>query len=184
MDPRRAQLARLFERRRRRNRLLLVCLVTAVACGTVAGLAGPQILVGGTARVHAGRAAAHGPAVEPEAAASPLDLAGRVALDPREAQANAIRWQAMPAADRRALLDRYWSLAGLDAGQVDRLVDQYGEFRELSEGRRAYLRQRAQKLKEFMAGLGPQDQAVLEGMSDEDRARRLLELWQARYGQW
>lgn len=184
MDPRRAQLARLLQRRRRRVRLLLVCVVTAVACGTVAGLAGPRILIGGTG---AG-AARHTPATDARAAAepaaTPLDLPARLALDPRETQANAIRWQKMTGAQRRRLLDRYWNLAGLDAGERETLLERYQDFRNLPEERRAFLRTRAAKLKAFVASLSPQDQAVLEGMDDEARARRLLNLWQARYGAW
>ena len=47
MDARRKQLVRLLNRRRRRIRLMLVCLATALACGLVAGIVGPQILIGG-----------------------------------------------------------------------------------------------------------------------------------------
>jgi hypothetical protein len=184
MDPRRAQLARLLDRRRRRVRLLLVCVVTAVACGTLAGLLGPRILIGGTGSrgtVQALPAEADAPA---RPAATPLDLPGRLALDPREVQANAIRWQKMTEAERRRLLDRYWDLARLDPDQREALLERYVAFRTLPETRRAFLRERAAELKRFVATLSPQDQAVLEGMSDEARARRLLDLWQARYGPW
>jgi len=184
MDPRRAQLARLLQRRRRRTRLLLVCVVTAVACGTVAGLVGPRILIGGTGAARVSQVAATETEVSAPGAATPLDLPSRLALDPREAQANAIRWQTMSQDERRRLLDRYWNLAGLEAGQRQALLERYGAFRELPEERRAFLRERAAKLKAFVATLSPQDQAVLEGMSDEARARRLLDLWQARYGAW
>ncbi|MFO8014965.1 MAG: DUF3106 domain-containing protein [Phycisphaerae bacterium] len=183
MDPRRAQLARLLRRRRRRVRLLLVCVVTAVACGTVAGLVGPRILIGGTGVGVAAVPSADAP-VAADAAATPLDLPARLALDPRETQANAIRWQKMSGPRRRRLLDRYWDLAGLDAGEREALIDRYAAFRNLPEARRAFLRDRAAKLKAFVASLSPQDQAVLEGMDDEARARRLLDLWKARYGPW
>jgi hypothetical protein len=184
MDPRRAQLARLLQRRRRRNRLLLVCVVTAVACGTVAGLVGPRILIGGTGAGGARRSPAADAQAAAETAATPLDLPVRLALDPRETQANAIRWQKMSDARRRRFLDRYWDLAGLDAERREALLARYEDFRNLPEERRAFLRDRAAKLKEFVASLSPQDQAVLEGMDDEARARRLLDLWQARYGPW
>ena len=184
MDPRRVQLALLLRRRRRRLRLLLVCLATAVACGAVAGLAGPRILIGGTAHGRIDRPAATDAEVSAQPAATPLDLPARLALDPREEQANAIRWQKMSDPQRRRLLDRYWDLATLDPDQRDTLLERYEDFRNLPEQRRAFLRQRAVKLKAFVASLSPQDQAVLEGMSDETRARRLLELWQARYGPW
>jgi len=114
----------------------------------------------------------------------PLNLQDRLALDPREEQANAIRWQKMSDGQRRQLLDRYWALANLDTDQRDRLLHRYEDFRNLPEERRTFLRRRARKLETFVASLSPQDQAVLEGMSDEARARRLLELWQARYGPW
>ena len=184
MDPRRVQLALLLQRRRRRFRLLLVCVVTAATCGTLAGLVGPRILIGGTAAGRVAQSTAPETQVTAPTAATPLDLASRLVLDPREAQANAIRWQKMSDPDRRHLLDRYWNLAGLDPEQREAMLEEYGAFRELPEQRRAFLRERAAKLKAFVASLSPQDQAVLEGMPDEARARRLLDLWQARYGPW
>jgi len=186
MDARRAQFAR-HQARRRRLRLLLVCVVTAAACGTTAGIVGPRILIGGTSVVRPGSP----PQVEPplvvktaRPAAMPIDLVLQVGLDPREQQANAIRWQAMAPEARRDLLDRYWVLAEMDAGGRQRVIEKYETFRNLPEERRRFLRDRARTLREFVASLSPQDQAVLEGMGDEARARRVLELWQARYGQW
>jgi len=184
MDPRRAQLARLLRRRRWRFRLLLVCLATAVTCGAVAGFAGPRILIGGTPAGRVDQPVGPERQASAQPAATPLDLPARLALDPREEQANAIRWQKMSDGCRRQLLDRYWALADLDPDQRDRLLQRYDGFRDLPEERRTFLRQRAVKLKAFVATLSPQDQAVLEGMSDEARARWLLELWQARYGPW
>jgi len=186
MDDPRIQFARHVARRRR-VRLLLVCGVTAAACGMMAGILGPRILIGGTAPV---RSASPAPAEPPpaataaESAATPLDLAVQLSLDPRERQANAIRWQAMEPQARRDLLDRYWALAGMAPERRARLLQKYEAFRSLPEPRRRFLRDRARALREFVASLSPQDQAVLEGMSDEARARRVLELWQARYGQW
>ncbi len=184
MDSRRAQLARMLQRRRRRFRLLMVCVATAVTCGTVAGLLGPRILIGGTGAIRPARTPAAETEPQARPPATPLDLPSRLALDPREVQANAIRWQKMSQAERRRLLDRYWDLAGLDAQQRESLLQRYEAFRDLPQARRAFLRERAAKLKAFVETLSPQDQAVLDGMSDEARARRLLELWQARYGPW
>jgi len=186
MDPPRAQLVRLLQRRRRRIRLLMVCVVTAVTCGAVAGVLEPRILIGGTAGGPLDRSAAmETPAtVSTEPAPTPLDLEARLALDPREEQANALRWQEMSDRKHRRLLDRYWDLAALESDQRDALLEQYERFRKLPEARRRFLRERARKLKAFVASLSPQDQAVLEGMNDEARARRLLALWHARYGPW
>lgn len=185
-EQRRRELLRLLERRRRRVRLLLVCLVTAATCGVVAGVVGPQLLIGGIASeadspclakaTHAAR--------PPKPVAGPLELVDRLDLDPREAQANAIRWANMTEPERRKLLARYWRLAEKDSAELDRLVDRYEAFRDLPAKRQEFLRTRAQKLKEFMKTLGPQDQAVLESMGPDQRAERLLQLWQARYGTW
>jgi len=188
MDLPREHVARLLRRRRRRSRLLLVCVTVALACGTVAGFLGPKILIGGTAATADDTPLAV-PAAAPQAngqtVGTPLDLDTRLGLDPREEHANALRWQDMPAGQRRAMLDRYWRLAGADEAQREVLFEKYDQFRELPAERRAYLRERARKLKAFMKTLSPQDQAVLEGMSDEAaRAGRLLELWRATYGQW
>jgi len=186
MDPHRAHLARLLQRRRRRIRLLLACVATAVTCGAVVGVMGPRILIGGTAGGHLNRPAAAEPAARASAepALIPLDLEARLALGLQEEQANALRWQKMPDRRRRRLLDRYWALAALEPDRRDALLEQYEHFRNLPDERRAFLRRRARKLKAFMASLSPQDQAVLEGMNDEARARRLLDLWQARHGPW
>jgi len=186
MDDRRIQFARHVARRRR-VRLLLVCVVTAAACGTTAGILGPRILIGSTSAVRLEapvRAQPEPSAKAMDPAAMPLDLALQLSLDPREQQANAIRWQSMELQARRDLLDRYWALAGMDSDRRERLLEKYETFRSLPEERRRFLRDRARTLREFVASLSPQDQAVLEGMSDEGRARRVLELWQARYGQW
>lgn len=185
MDPRREHLVRLLNRRRRRVRLMLVCVATALACGVVAGLLAPQVLVGSVPQaaelLPAGVKAA---APAAPAAGEPLSLSDRVGLDPRETQANAIRWAALTEADRRSLLDQYWQLSEMDEAQRDRLVQQYTAFRELPEKRQEALLARARKLKEFVKTLSPQDQAVLESMGDRDRAARLMQLWQARHGTW
>ncbi|HUU92019.1 MAG TPA: hypothetical protein VM238_12525 [Phycisphaerae bacterium] len=185
MDLQREQLVRLLHRRHRRIRLMLVCLATALACGLVAGIVGPQILIGGVS--HPG-AEATAPKDKPRGrsieAAGPLDLSDRLALDPRETQANTIRWQSLSDDRRRAVLDRYWRLAEMDWGERESVFERYAAFRRLPEQRQEFYRTRAVKLRAFMNTLSPQDRAVLEGMSDEDRARRLLELWQARYGTW
>jgi len=82
------------------------------------------------------------------------------------------------------LLDRYWRLAEKDPAAQERIFQRYDAFRDLSEKRQEFLRARALKLKEFMKTLGPQDQAVLLSMAEPERAQRLLDLWQARYGTW
>jgi hypothetical protein len=184
MDPRREHLARLVERRHRRVRLLLACLVTAGACGFVAGLAAPQILVGSVAGLAAPAQQAAAEPCERLPGPMPLALSDGVQLDPREAQANAIRWTELAETDKRAALDRYWRLAEMDEAERQTLFDRYGDFRSLPEVRQAFLRDRARQLREFMNTLSPQDQAVLEGMNDTERAKRLLELWKARYGTW
>ena len=94
MDVRREQLVRLLRRRRRRVRLLLVCLTTALGCGLVAGIVGPEILIGGVSYDGAPSAAAKSkPGREATRTVGPMDLSDRLGLDPRETQANAIRWQ-------------------------------------------------------------------------------------------
>ena len=185
MDPRREQLVRLLNRRRRRIRLMLVCLALALACGLVAGIVGPQILIGGVSYDAAGSAASKNRSRERTGqAAGPLALSDRLELDPRETQANTICWQALPDDRRRATLDQYWRLAEMRAEERESVFERYAAFRRLPEKRQEFCRTRARKLKAFMGTLSPQDRAVLAGMSDEGRARRLLELWQARYGTW
>lgn len=165
---------------------MLVCLATALACGLVAGAVGPQILIGSVAgdpaSAGAGQDAARLAAASKTAVS--LALAEDLRLDPREVQANAIRWASLTEADRRAFLDRYWHLAEMDRTARERLVKQYLEFRELPENRQEFLKARALRVKEFVSTLSPQDQALLESMGDAQRAERLLQLWQARYGKW
>jgi hypothetical protein len=190
VDRRRQELVRLLERRRRRVRLLLFCAATALACGFVAVAAGPQMLIGGmsaaAAPVAAVPAAADAARTARAAAPppSPLALSDRLRLDPRETQANAIRWAGMTEAERRAILARYWHLASMTPDDLDRLLEQYAAFRDLPEGRQESLRAQARKLHQFIQSLSPQDQAVLESMNDWDRAQRLLQLWQARHKTW
>ncbi len=185
MDPRREQLVRLLNRRRRRIRLMLMCLATALACGLVAGITGPQILIGGVPYDVAGSRASKSKSRDRSGqAAGHLELSDRLGLDPRQTQANTIRWQSLPDDGRRALLDQYWRLAEMRAEQRESVFERYAAFRHLPEKHQEFCRTRARKLKVFMSTLSPQDRAVLAGISDEDRARRLLELWQARYGTW
>ena len=183
----REQLLMLLSRRRRRNRLLLACLATALACGAVAGLLSPQVLTGGvSAAIQATHIEAAPTGALPSASVStdPPGLFDRLQLDPREAQANAIRWASMTEDQRRALLNCYWQLADMHGPEQDRLLTRFSAFRELPAEKQQDLRQRAQKLREFIKTLSAQDQALLESMSDTDRARHLLQLWQARYGTW
>lgn len=186
MDLRREELKQILNRRRRRVRLMLVCLATALSCGVVAGIAAPQILIGGTPQAVSG----HGAAAKPldghpgRSPVVPLELSAEVQFDPRETQANAGRWPLMGEAQRRLVLDRYWQLTEMEPAERQRVFEQYTAFRQLPEKRQEYLRERARKLREFMGTLSPQDQAVLEGMGETERARRLLDLWKARYGTW
>jgi len=190
VDTRRDYLVRLLHQRRRRIRLLLACLATALACGTVTGLVVPQVLTGSIAGTHQ-------PAVRPvwadgatlplsasHISVEPLDLSERLQLDPRQTQANTVRWAAMPEAERQQCLDRYWRLAQLDAAEQERLFRQYTAFQQLLPDEQETLRQRAKKLQAFINTLSPQDQALLESMSDGERAKHLLQLWQTRYGSW
>jgi hypothetical protein len=147
----------------------------------------PQLLIGGVPAVTAKDAAA--PArpdatMPAKATARPLDLSGHVALDPRELQANTMEWARLPEVQRRALLDRYWRLSEMSPADLEKVFSRYATLREQPENRQASLKARAEKLAEFMKSLNPQDQAVLESMGEGDRAKRLLELWQARYGAW
>jgi hypothetical protein len=187
VESHRIQLVQRRERRRRRVRLLLFCAATAVACGFVAVVAGPTMLIGGmpAATIPAGPPADTLRAGrQPGAAASPLGLSERLRLDPRETQANAIRWARMTEAERRTLLSRYWQLASMGPEDLDRILQQYAAFRELPESRQESLRAQARRLRQFMQSLSPQDQAILESMNDRDRAERFLELWQARHKSW
>ena len=185
MVTRREQLVHLLAQRRRRTRLLLACATVAVACGFVALALGPRMLIGGTA--HAVPAAAVTAGQAPSDASGPanlLALSDQLRLDPRETQANLIRWAGMTEAERRALVSRYWHLASLDSADRDRILEKYSAFRALPESRQDALRNQARKLQQFMRSLSPQDQAMLESMNDRDRAERLLELWQARHKTW
>jgi len=177
---------RLLARRRRRVRLLMVCVATAAACAVVAGAVVPDMLIGGVAPIVESPAPAKAGPVQASrpVPGGPLGLAERLRLDPREVQVNSVRWAAMTLDQRRAMLDRYWRLAEIDPVARQRLVDAYASFRDLSEKRQEFLRTRARRLQEFIRTLSPQDQALLESMGDEQRARHLVELWKARYGSW
>jgi len=183
MDPRREELKRLLDRRRRRGRLMLVCVVTALACGVVAGIAAPQMLIGGMFQMGSDRATA-ADAGQGSATVGPLGLSKHIRTDPLEAQADAGRWSLLTEEQRRVIFNRYWQLAEMEPAERKTVFERYAAFRDLPEKRQEFLRDRARKLKEFMGTLSPQDQAVLEGMGETERAQRLLELWRARYGTW
>jgi hypothetical protein len=168
--------------RRRRLRLMMLCVGTAVVCGTAAALIVPRVLVGGE-RV-GGAAAAGLPTAAALAGDGPLGLSADLELDPRELRANVQRWARLSQADQERYFRRYWRLAQLDPDARDDLLEEYRFFREEPKARQEFLRGRAKELQDFVATLGPQDQAVLKGMAPEHRARRLLELWKARYGTW
>jgi len=183
VDARREHL-RAVLRRRRRARLLALCVGTALVCGLVAGLVAPEILIGGV-RLRAAPAAK--PAADepgPDSASLLLPLSDRLELDPREAHANALRWATMSEAERRAYFERYWQLTECGAEERQQILDRYRGFRRLPKERREFLIDRARELEEFVASLSPQDQAMLQGMADRDRAERILELWRSRYGTW
>lgn len=177
----------LQSRQRRRWRLLAFCVGTAVVCGFLAGVVAPKVLIGGVTR-HA-QAVEENEAECPEGAhrpvaGVPLPIASALGLDPREERSNTLRWAELPEDQRRVLLERYWQLLELSPDEQQRRFEQYQSFRSQPEDRQEFLRQRARKLNEFMGTLSKQDLAVLKGMNDRDRAKRLLELWQARYGTW
>ncbi|MCX5685075.1 MAG: DUF3106 domain-containing protein [Planctomycetota bacterium] len=185
MVTRREQLVHLMEQRRRRTRLLLACATVAVACGFLAISLGPRMLIGAAQLAPASAATAgQAPAGVTGQATTLLALSDELRLDPREAQANLIRWSGMSEAERRTLVARYWHLASLDPADRDRIIEKYAAFRDLPESRQEALRNQARKLHEFTKSLSPQDQAMLESMNDRDRAERLLELWQARHKTW
>jgi hypothetical protein len=177
----------LRSRGRRRWRFLAVCVGTAIVCGFVAGVVAPKVLIGGVTSHAQALAAAD---AEPEGtrpravAGAALPIAAALNLDPREERSNLLRWAELPDDSRRALLERYWQLLDLAPDEQQRRFEQYQAFRSQPEDRQEFLRERARKLKEFMGTLSQQDLAVLKGMNDRQRAERLLQLWQARYGTW
>lgn len=181
MDRQREQLVRRL--RRRRLRLMGLCVATAVACGTAAALIVPRVIIGGQPR-GGGATFLPGPDVVALGADGPLGLLVELELDPRERRASVERWARLSQAERDAYFQRYWRLAELDPDRRDELLEQYQALREQPRARQEFLRGRARELRRFIATLGPQDQAVLKGMTTDERARRLLELWKARYGTW
>jgi hypothetical protein len=177
VDARREQLVRMLQRRRR-MRLLAVCVGTAVLCGAVAAILAPKVLVGGVplgggepAKLkHTKRTA------KPLRPGAVLDLDNRLDPDPRETRNNSIRWNALSEPQRQAFFKRYWRLMALDPAEREALLDRYKEFRRLPADRQTLLRQRARNIEEFIQRLSPQDRAVLASMSQQERAARLLEL--------
>lgn len=166
---------------------MLACLMTALVCGAVAGVVAPQLVIGGVPSVATTEDSARATtdkASTAKATAKPLDLSQRVTLDPREERANTAEWVRLTEAERRVFLDRYWRLSELSPAEQEKVFTRYATLRDLPDKRQEFLRTRAERLKTFVQSLSPQDQAVLESMSDHDRAKRLLELWQARYGAW
>jgi len=182
VDVRREQLVRMLHRRRR-MRLLAVCVGTAVLCGAVAAILAPKVLVGDV-RLGGGEPAKLKQTKRGAKTLRPgavLDLDNRLDPDPRETRNNGMRWNALPDAQRREFFERYWRLTALDPEEQDRLIERYKEFRRLPAERQALLLRRARDLEEFLNRLSPQDKAVLASLSDEARAARLLEL-QGRSG--
>jgi len=184
VNDRRAQLL-LLQRRCRRIRLIAVCLGASLVCGVVAGVLAPEVLVGGVS-LHDAKPEALKPAShESGAPAGPvlLGLSERLNLDPREVRDNLLRWASMSEEKRRQLVAKYWQLTGMEPADRDRIIEQYQSFRKETEARRAFLRDRAERVRDFIGRLSPQDQALLMSMSEEDRAKRLLELWR-HDGEW
>ena len=175
MDDRRQELLRLLHRRRR-VRLMAVCVAAALGCGAAAAILAPKVLVGGvpqggppTGRTCDSDGKRPGQGVL-------VGLSDQLDLDPREVRHNALRWRMLTPAEREAFLERYWRLAGLDVQERDRLLARYEAFRSLPEDRQASLRRQALELHDFLADLSPQDQAMVAGTPEEQRAARLLEL--------
>ena len=186
MDDRRSELRRLLHRRRR-VRLLAVCVGAAVVCGVVAAVLAPKVMVGGVAAPSgAGDRSADArrhDAAAPRAHTVLLGLSDRLGLDPREVRHNALRWQTLGPADREVFFQRYWRLGDLEPAEGDRLIAQYEALRRLPEDRQAQLRRQARDLRDFLANLSPQDQAVLAGAPEEERAAKILELLERSRGQ-
>jgi len=166
---------------RRLWRPLAVCVSTAFLFAAVASALAPKMLIGGVT-AHTNDIMVPGAAKA--APGAPLPITGLLRLDPREERGNAVRWGELPAAERQSLLERYWRLAELPPDEQQKFFDAYQTFRKLPQDRQDRLRDRARKLEEFMKTLSPQDLAMLKGMNDRQRAERLLQLWQARYGTW
>jgi hypothetical protein len=182
VDARREQLVRMLHRRRR-MRLLAVCVGTAILCGAVAAILAPKVLIGDV-RLGGGEPAKLKQTKRGAKTLRPgaiLDLDDRLDLDPRETRTNGMRWNALADAQRREFFERYWRLTALDPEEQERLIERYKEFRRLPAERQALLLRRARNLEEFLNRLSPQDKAVLASLSDEERAARLLEL-QGRSG--
>lgn len=184
MNDRRAQLL-LLQRRRRRMRLMAICLGTSLVCGVVAGVLAPEVLVGGVSLHNAKPEALNPASHESDATAGPvlLGLAERLNLDPREVRDNVLRWASISEEERRRFVAKYWQLTGMEPADRDRIIEQYQSFRKETEARRAFLRDRAKRVRDFIGRLSPQDQALLMSMGEEDRAKHLLELWR-RDGEW
>jgi len=184
VNERRAQLL-LLRRRRRRMRQMAVCLGTSLVCGGGAGVLAPEVLVGGVS-LHDAKPEVINPAShESGAAAEPvlLGLSDRLNLDPREVRDNVLRWASTSEEEQRRFVAKYWQLMGMEPADRDRIIEQYQSFRKETEARRAFLRDRAKRVRDFIGRLSPQDQALLMSMGEEDCAKRLLELWR-RDGKW
>ena len=184
MNDRRAQLL-LLQRRRRRIRLMAVCLGTSLVCGVVAGVLAPEVLVGGVSLHNAKPEALNPASHESDATTWPvlLGLSERLNLDPREVRDNVLRWASISEEERRRFVAKYWQLTGMEPADRDQIIEQYQSFRKETEARQAFLRDRAKRVRDFIGRLSPQDQALLMSMGEEDRAKHLLELWR-RDGEW
>jgi hypothetical protein len=164
----------------RRRWVFLACLATALVGGIAAGVVAPRILVGGTS--HPAAPTADEAFLAARAAVGPLGLSDRLHMDPQEIAASQRRWAAMTPAQRQTVLARYRQVVEMDPADRDLLLVKYAALRQLPPDRQADLRKRAAGLAEFRKTLSPQDVAVLESMTETQRASRLLELWQAHDG--
>ncbi len=183
MDTRREAL--LKRKRRRRVRLMTLCVATALVCGAVVATVTPRALIGeeATSQRPATTAAPEPVPVSAEGEALLLRLAERFDVDPREVRSSTQRWASMSESERRRFFETYWRIVELDPEEKEALFQQYAAFRSRDHNRREHLRRRARQLREFVEGLSLQDQAVFEGMTPEQRAKRLLESWGKRYGE-
>jgi len=166
------------------------CVSTAVVFGFMVGAVAPRMLIGSITR-RGNATTLPADVLMPEkiaatgtTASAVLPVAERLNLDPREEQSSTVRWSGLDESRRHEILQRYWQFVEQPSEEQTRQLAQYQAFRSLPEERQAFLRERARRLSEFMATLSAQDIAVLKGMDDRQRAERLLELWQARYGKW
>lgn len=182
MDSRRDILTRL-RRRERRLRLVGLCAVTALLCGAIVAVVMPEVLVGEERQTQTPAVGAAEGVDLPEEVPGPLRLSEYLRLGPGEVNRNARRWDRMSERERGRYYASYWRLAELEDGDRAELFERYRTLRRQPPQRQELLRAKARELRQFIdEELGPQDQAILNRLPPEERAERILELWQARQG--